>query len=813
MAAGAAAAVAAGMLAAVPASLSTSTAAAETGEVGPRASESSQDDAGADRRPEGAGPPETVPGPPPRDDQQPPGVAVRTVDGFDDDWPGEPTWVAGTAGYDAGVWSYTDYPYSDVGTGAFAYPDDGDHGNNAADPVVVQVALGKDAVHYLVRLNTLLRPDTTVVALAVDTDVDLATGGDEWPYNAKIDTAGWDHLVTAWGSGGTVTTHDGQTTNIEVVANTTENLMEFAVPYEVADPEGAVWRYRGAAGLWDAEAGQWAEVATASPTDAVTEPVEGTSQPTGKSDEGEPNAFKLLFRSRTFDGGSEATDENDSSGFQSARQQDALGAGDLGDFQRDVDFSVLAAAESRPPDMPTEDHDFTRVVDSPGFDNDLPEGVHDEGPTGSLYNGRYQPYRLFVPATYWAADGPVPMLPLLHGWLGDHRGFTPGDGDFWNEVVRANGAVVPKPLGRGQEIWYEHIGELDVLEVIDDVTRHYDVDEDRIHLGGTSMGGLGSVKIGQQHPELFAGIFPSVPPMSDRAQGYALPENNDWDLVELAPSLRNVPVRNFIGTIDGLVPGGHDPQRLCDALEELVYDHDCWREVTGGHSSYNDERAAELARLVDEHRRVADPARVVYQSHPAFRRQADRTGLDHLLRYDRAYWVSGLEWPDPPVENRCSVADCVEQPGIPDWPTDPGTIRRLQHGSELSWIDVRTHGLGLGPPDVAEIEDVEEPTTIRSGLVLTPGPAVAPRNELELTVNRVLAADLDLERMGLTLGDPLTAELAGDGALDLGLKSDAEGCVATFDGARLPLARDGDRLVTTVPLTPEPGVLEVQCTG
>lgn len=803
------------MLLAAPALPSASTAAAapdgvvEPLEAGPR-----QQGPGSDRRSDAPGPPEAVPAPPPPPPREgPPGVGARTVDGIDDDWPGEPTWMAGTAGYDGGVWSYTDYPYSDVGTGDFTYPDDGDHGNNAADPVVVQIALGEDAVHYLVRLNTLIRPDTTVVALAVDTDGDHATGGGPWPFNAKLSSGGWDHVVTAWGTDGMVTTPDGQQVDIDVVANTNDDLIEFAVPHEVADPEGEVWRYRGAAGVWDAAAGQWAEVGTASPTAAVTEAVEGAPRPTGKSDEDEPNAFKLLFRNRTFDDGSEVTDENDSSDFQSARQEDALTRGDIHEFHRDVDFSVLAAGNARAPAVPREDHDFTRVMDSPGSDNDLPQGVHDEGPTGSLYNGRYQPYRLFVPASYWDAEGPVPMLPLLHGWLGDHRGFVPGDGDFWNEVVRANGALVPKPLGRGQEIWYEHIGELDVLEVIEDVAHHYDVDEDRIHLGGTSMGGLGSIKIAQQHPDLFAGVFPSVPPMSDRAQGYALPENNDWDLVELAPSLRSVPVRNFIGTVDALVPAGHDPERLCDALQALGYDHDCWREVTGGHSSYNDERAAELAQLLDEHRRVTDPDRVVYQSHPAFRRQAERAGLDHLLPYDRAYWVSGLQWPEPPVENRCSATECVEQPGVPDWPTDPGTIRRLQHDSGISRIDVRTHGLGLGEPEREEIEDTGDPTVIRSGLILTPGPTVVPRNEFELTVSDVLAVDLDLDRMGLTLSEPLTAELAGDGALDLGLKSDAQGCLATFDGGQLPLSRDGDHLVATVSLTQDPGVLEVDCTG
>ncbi|MGH7820088.1 MAG: prolyl oligopeptidase family serine peptidase, partial [Candidatus Binatia bacterium] len=370
-----------------------------------------------------------------------------------------------------------------------------------------------------------------------------------------------------------------------------------------------------------------------------------------------------------------------------------------------------------------------------------------------------------------------------------------------------------KPLGRGQEIWYEHVGELDVLAVIDDVARHYAVDPDAVYLGGVSMGGLGTIKIAEQHPDRFAGIFPSVPAMSDRAQGYVLPANNDWDLVELVPSLRNLPVRNFTGTYDALVPAGLDSERFCDRLAREVHDHDCWRDVSpnGTHRNYENDRAAEIARLLEEHRVVRDPARVTYNSHPVFRRQAAGAGITHLLGYDGVYWVSGIRWPEPPVDGGCAVQDCLESPDVPTWPTDPGTPRRVTGGEGISSLDVRTYGFGDGEPVAEDIPDDPSPTLVRRGIVLRPGEPVEPRNAFDLEVARVLALDLDLARMGLTLETPLTGSLAGDGDLVLGLVAPGEECAATLDGAPISVAREGPRLVLEVSLGEEPGTLEVAC--
>ncbi|MGH7858598.1 MAG: hypothetical protein ACREQY_14840, partial [Candidatus Binatia bacterium] len=154
---------------------------------------------------------------------------------------------------------------------------------------------------------------------------------------------------------------------------------------------------------------------------------------------------------------------------------------------------------------------------------------------------------------------------------------------------------------------------------------------------------------------------------------------------------------------------------------------------------------------------------------------------------------------------------CVESPDVPTWPIDPGTPRRVTSGEGISSLDVRTYGFGDGEPVAEEIPDDPSPTLVRRGIALRAGDPVEPRNAFDLSVAKVLALDLDLARMGLTLEAPLTGILAGDGALVLGLVAPGEECAATFDGSPVAVLRAGARLVLELSLDEEPRTLEIEC--
>jgi pimeloyl-ACP methyl ester carboxylesterase len=136
------------------------------------------------------------------------------------------------------------------------------------------------------------------------------------------------------------------------------------------------------------------------------------------------------------------------------------------------------------------------------------------------WDGTLQPYALSVPRDYQPGK-PVPLIVALHGAYSDHRhnlrrvfglDNRPRETDAEasrNELPLPDvPALVVSPYGRGELMGYDGLGGDDVMRVIADVRRAYDIDPDRISLTGMSMGGDGTWQIGLRHPELFAALAP-----------------------------------------------------------------------------------------------------------------------------------------------------------------------------------------------------------------------------------------------------------------------------------------------------------------
>src|SRR3954454_12617407 len=138
------------------------------------------------------------------------------------------------------------------------------------------------------------------------------------------------------------------------------------------------------------------------------------------------------------------------------------------------------------------------------------------------WDGTLQPYALYVPRDYKPGrPGGWPLIVALHGAYSDHRhnlrrvfglDNRPRENDAEasrNELPLPDvPALVVSPFGRGELMGYDGLGGDDVMRVIADVRRAYDVDPDRISLTGLSMGGDGTWQIGLRHPELFAALAP-----------------------------------------------------------------------------------------------------------------------------------------------------------------------------------------------------------------------------------------------------------------------------------------------------------------
>ncbi len=122
-------------------------------------------------------------------------------------------------------------------------------------------------------------------------------------------------------------------------------------------------------------------------------------------------------------------------------------------------------------------------------------------------------------------------------------------------------ALVVSPFGRGALMGYDGLGEEDVMRVIADVRRAYNIDPERMTLTGLSMGGGATWAIGLRHPEMFAALAP-VCAMSNFVSTIPPSELPFYDVAHLralsppaiAENAAHVQVMIFHGADDPTVP-------------------------------------------------------------------------------------------------------------------------------------------------------------------------------------------------------------------------------------------------------------------
>jgi predicted esterase len=126
----------------------------------------------------------------------------------------------------------------------------------------------------------------------------------------------------------------------------------------------------------------------------------------------------------------------------------------------------------------------------------------------SSVDNTLQPYQMFVPSSYDKSKS-FPLIIALHGMGGDENSYFAayGQGAFKTEAEK-HGYIVACPKGRKPTSMYVGDAEKDVMDVLAEVQRAYNIDPDRIYLTGHSMGGFGTWSVAMNHPEVFAALAP-----------------------------------------------------------------------------------------------------------------------------------------------------------------------------------------------------------------------------------------------------------------------------------------------------------------
>jgi predicted peptidase len=134
-----------------------------------------------------------------------------------------------------------------------------------------------------------------------------------------------------------------------------------------------------------------------------------------------------------------------------------------------------------------------------------------------------EPYLVYVPKSY-DPSRPSPLVVFLHGAILARDSFQYKDPEIADEpifsIADAFNTIVLFPFGRSDFKWsgrspaYEN-----VIKMIRQAEECYNINKQRIYIGGISMGGIATFWFINNKPELFAGFytFSAMPRLPDQA--------------------------------------------------------------------------------------------------------------------------------------------------------------------------------------------------------------------------------------------------------------------------------------------------------
>ncbi|MBK7150418.1 MAG: extensin family protein [Sandaracinaceae bacterium] len=150
--------------------------------------------------------------------------------------------------------------------------------------------------------------------------------------------------------------------------------------------------------------------------------------------------------------------------------------------------------------------------------------------------------------------------------------------------------IVVAPTGFGQVMW-RYMGEQDVLDVLDDVQRHYPVDPERIVLAGLSNGGVGTYAIGTRHAWRFSHVqamagAPSWLQYLGRTSATDRQVVTPWSGLHLAENSSNTRFYYYHGLTDGGPMRPEFVREFSRRMQELgVPNNETWLDA--GHDILN----------------------------------------------------------------------------------------------------------------------------------------------------------------------------------------------------------------------------------
>ncbi len=270
-------------------------------------------------------------------------------------------------------------------------------------------------------------------------------------------------------------------------------------------------------------------------------------------------------------------------------------------------------------------------------------------------------YAVFVSSKLTKDSKKIPLVIALHG-----RGAQP------TTIMRhaqgpaeQGGYIVAAPMGYNDHGWYgllegEHstpphvreYSEKDVMNVLSFMRKEFDIDENRIYLMGTSMGGAGVLFLAVKHSDIWAAVAAGAPPLRRATHG---------ETIDGIPNIRHMPIMLVHGENDRAVTV-EVSRRTANRLQQLGMTYE-FREIPGGtHPDAGRVGAPWMFKFFERHTKPSAPVAAGLLAGPSAAAQpmnGTMTPLPGALRNGTATmeqiraWMQAEHvnvWPEIPVE-------------------------------------------------------------------------------------------------------------------------------------------------------------------
>lgn len=223
-------------------------------------------------------------------------------------------------------------------------------------------------------------------------------------------------------------------------------------------------------------------------------------------------------------------------------------------------------------------------------------------------DGVTRPWVLYISPAYDPQQA-APLIVTLHGGVGraeiidDPLDYA--QGYPFTALAEKMGALVLYPFGQAGAVWWDDVGMSNVENLVRTVKRNYNIDDDRVYMGGFSDGASASFCQAMVNPTDYAAFI--------ALNGHMGVGSLDGDLSTYAPNFYNTPIYAITTYDDQLYPS-HKMRKTIEMARQAGGDI-FYRELEGDHSfDYDQEELPRIEQFLIHHPRDPFPTRIMWET-------------------------------------------------------------------------------------------------------------------------------------------------------------------------------------------------------